>query len=213
MYVYINDALRINFNIGIDTDETSAIVLNYRNPLGVEGVISSISVETAATGDVYTQIANDFLDTEGWWVFYSEATTTDGDFTGHQFQIEVRDPALSITNLTDVKDYLGYSDTTYDYKIGRLIPQIEEAYLSIRNAPFDTDPDGNLIYPPGADVTAAEMIEYRINQSISEMPQGVDSFRLGSYSVSYGSNGGAGGRMGGYPKSITSQIKTFVRCI
>ena len=210
--IYINNPLKINFNIGMDTDDTSAITLKYRNPVATEGEITDVTIAVSATGDCYVEIANDFLDTAGWWTFWSFVTTDDGDFANDQFQLEILDIAFNISNLDTIKSYLGYSDTTYDAKISALIPSIEAAYLDIRNAPWDTDPDGNTIYPPGAATTVAEMIEYRINVGISELrPMGFESIRLGSYSVSYGSGGGAAGLMGGYPKSITSQIKSYIR--
>ena len=210
--IYVNNPVKINFNIGIDTDETSAILLKYRNPLGVETINDEVEIAVSATGDCYVEIPNDVLDTAGTYTFWSYVTTEDGDFAGDQFPFEILGVAFNITNLDTIKSYLGYDDTTYDAKISLLIPGIEDAYLDIRNAPFDTDPDGNIIYPAGAATTVAEMIEYRINVGLSELrPMGFDTIRLGSYSVSYGSGGGAAGLMGGYPKSITSQIKSYVR--
>lgn len=211
--LYLNQAVRLNFNIGVDTNTTDSIVLKYRNPQGVEGEFDTVEISDASAGDCYVDVANDVLDQAGWWVFWSYVTVSTLNYPGDQFQVEVREVAQTITTLEFVKQYLGYTDTTYDFKIAALIPKVEEDYLRIRNAPFDSDPEGNLIYPAGANVTAAEMIEYKIGQTSNSsggitIPAGVESLRLGSFSVSMDGNGG---RLGGYPKSIVSQIETFVR--
>jgi len=56
------------------------------------------------------------------------------------------------------------------------------------------------IYPEGAELTVAQMIQHQLSK-----PAGVQSESLGDYSVTYADMGG-----GGYPKSITGQIVRFV---
>ena len=55
-----------------------------------------------------------------------------------------------------------------------------------------------LIYPDGAEMTAAQMVGYQMQR-----PNGIQSESLGDYSVSYGTV------QGGYPSAITSKIIRF----
>jgi hypothetical protein len=55
-----------------------------------------------------------------------------------------------------------------------------------------------IIYPDGAEMTAAQMVGYQMLR-----PNGVQSESLGDYSVSYGTI------QGGYPAAITSKIVRF----
>jgi hypothetical protein len=54
------------------------------------------------------------------------------------------------------------------------------------------------LYPKGAELTAAQMINYQLSK-----PSGVKAEHLGDYSVTYDD------ASGGYPKSITAGIKRF----
>ena len=107
---------------------------------------------------------------------------------------------MAITTLSKARTILGITDR--DELISALIPLVEEDYLAIRNKPFDTDDDGDTVYPSGAELAAIQMIGFRINLQKS---QGVKSESLGDHSVSYADIGG-----GAYPKSITNSIKRFV---
>jgi hypothetical protein len=55
-----------------------------------------------------------------------------------------------------------------------------------------------IVYPDGAEMTAAQMVVYQMVR-----PNGVQSESLGDYSVSYGTI------QGGYPSAITSKIVRF----
>ena len=106
---------------------------------------------------------------------------------------------MAITTLSKARTILGISGR--DEVISALIPLVEEDYLAIRNKPFESE-DGETIYPTGSELTAIQMIGYRINLQKS---QGVKSKSLGDHSVSYADIGD-----GAYPKSITGSIKRFV---
>jgi len=113
-----------------------------------------------------------------------------------------------ITNLSDVKEYLGITDELTDVKISRLIPQMEAIYLQIRNAAFDTDVLGATVYPIGSDITVAEMIGYKLATKPGEAS--IASESLTSYSVSYG---GGGSTMYGFPLSVVGSIKKYAKGI
>ena len=117
---------------------------------------------------------------------------------------------MAIVELQFVKDYLGITDTSYDIKIVSLIPLVEQSYLDLRNVPWDVDSSGDIVYPVGSDVTASEMIGFKLatstfNKDFGKIKQ---SESIDAYSASFGDvlSGGAGG----YPKSIISSIKRYV---
>lgn len=113
---------------------------------------------------------------------------------------------MAITTTSDVKTYLGISTTDYDNKIASLIPFVEQVYLRLRNAPFDEDEAGDTVYPTGSDITAAEMIGYKLSQDTSFRFE--KSTRLGNYSVSYGDKS-----IYGYPAEIIGAIKRYMRML
>lgn len=115
---------------------------------------------------------------------------------------------MAITTLQDVKDYLGITDTSQDAKIEALIPYVEQIYLDIRNAPWDVDDMGDVVYPIGSNITAAEMIGYKLKQSSDSEFRIVGSESLGSYSVSYVDTGST---WKGFPASYVSGIKKYIR--
>ena len=115
---------------------------------------------------------------------------------------------MAITTLQDVKDYLCITDTSQDAKIEALIPYVEQVYLDIRNAPWDVDNMGDIVYPIGSNITAAEMIGFKLQQSKDSDFRIVSGESLGSYSVSYSDTGST---WKGFPASITSSIKKYIR--
>lgn len=117
---------------------------------------------------------------------------------------------MAIVTIDFVKQYLNILDTTLDFKIESLIPKVEEDYLTIRNAPYVVVNDV-LTYPIGSDVTATEMIAYKLGTSSTYQSVGrlVQSETIDRYRISYGTS--MTQQLGGYPKSITSSIKRFVR--
>jgi hypothetical protein len=114
---------------------------------------------------------------------------------------------MAITTVTKVKSYLGISDTTQDSKISALIPLVEQQYLEIRNAPWEVDDQGETVYPVGSDITAAEMIQYKLNNSTINYE--LQSETIGSYSY----NRSTASRNKGYPSEIVSAIKRYIRAV
>jgi hypothetical protein len=113
---------------------------------------------------------------------------------------------VAITTLADVKIILDITDTSKDAIITKYIPLIEQQYLDIRNCPWDIDPlTDDIEYPIGSDITAAEMIGYKLATSNKGKYKEVASESLDAHSISYVANSS-----GGYPKSITSAIKRFI---
>lgn len=112
---------------------------------------------------------------------------------------------MAITTVDAVKDYLGIATTDLDAKINTLIPFVESVYQQVRNAPFDTDDSGNVLYPSGSDITAAQMIGYLLSQDSDQ--RFVSATSIGSYSVSYAN----ATSKHGFPPEITSQIKRYTR--
>jgi hypothetical protein len=209
MIIYINQSVRINFEIGVDTTLTTQIVLNYRKPSGTEGTFTPIQVEDAPLGKVFYEAQVGEIDESGIWVFWSDVTTASGQFPGHPFTIEVKEEGVSITNKDFVKSYLGITDDTQAAVIESLIILAEEDYLNIRNKPWDTDAEGNTIYPPGSDVVVAQMIGYKLNNKDGD-GRLVSSESIGSYSVSYGDATGQGNTFG-YPKGVVGSIKRYIK--
>jgi hypothetical protein len=103
-----------------------------------------------------------------------------------------------ITTLDTVKAILGINDK--DVQITMLIQMVEEDYLSLRNKPFDTDENGGIVYPPGAELTAIEMIKYHL----SGREAGAISETVSRRSVTYEQT------LNGYPRSITKRIKRYL---
>lgn len=207
--IYINQAIRINFNIGIDTNETSDIILKYKKPDGTIGSFDNVQIENASNGDCYVEVVNDVLSPKGHWTFWSYVTTIDGNkFPGDPFIELVKPEGVSITNKAFIKSYLGITDDSNDEKIDALIPLMEQIYLTIRNAPFDIKlnletGEYETVYPIGSNVIIAEMIDYKLKHSSYD---NVTTERTMSYSYT------TDGKMTmGFPNSITDKIKRFVR--
>jgi hypothetical protein len=127
------------------------------------------------------------------------------------------------TTLSEVKQYLNIpsSDTSQDAKITSMILVVENDYLRIRNKPFEIN--GGLVkYPTGADITAVQMVAYRLStfgeykysagDGISKSGD-VSSESWGDHSVGYDLSSGkvevGSGSILGYPKSIVEQIERF----
>jgi hypothetical protein len=120
---------------------------------------------------------------------------------------------MAITTLSSVKTILGITVNTYDARITAMIPYVEQKYLDIRNAPWDTL-SGEIVYPSGSDITAAYMIKYKLqikDDGTIDTSKNVDfdlqSETIDSYSYSRSTNT----RVNGFPKEIVSDIKRYIR--
>lgn len=114
---------------------------------------------------------------------------------------------MAITTLESYKAFYGITKTTNDVKIESLIPVVEQEYLDIRNVPFEEEPADTIVYPTGAETVANMMIKYQLSL-IEDKGRTASSEKIGSYSISYESNGG----FGSYPASLTGKIKRYTRC-
>jgi hypothetical protein len=215
--IYEAQSIKLKFNIGIATTDTTSIVLKYRKPVEdysnrvIEGTFTeTVEVETASTGDCYIEVPYGTMTPDGEWVLWSYVTATDGNiFIGDPYSESIKIPGVNITNKAYVKSYLGYTTTTYDFKIDALIPMYEALYLKIRNAPWpkvynETTEELINMYPIGANTTIAQMIGYEINHGDDN---GIlTSEHIGSYSWS-----SDGKTSNGFPIGITSVIKRYAR--
>lgn len=91
-----------------------------------------------------------------------------------------------------------------DEIISALIPLVEDDYLFVRNKDFDKDFNGDVIYPRGSKLVAADMISFRL--SSLEKDLAITSESIGDYSVSYATD-----VLISYPDSITKRIQKFLR--
>lgn len=112
---------------------------------------------------------------------------------------------MAITTLSNVKTLLGISDTSKDSIINLLIPMIEGQYLKIRNNAFDTDTNGDIVYPDGAELTAVQMIGYQMSNNKS---LGVVNEDLADHSIQYEKPNSAT-NIEGYPMSIVGNIARY----
>jgi hypothetical protein len=92
--------------------------------------------------------------------------------------------------------------TKDDYQINLMIGSVEQDYLQIRGIPFDIE-DEEPVYPIGADVTAGEMVCYRLGIGDYE-GIGKTSESLGGRSVAFDH------KLMGYPVSIVGRIVRYV---
>nr|WP_321265217.1 hypothetical protein [uncultured Sphaerochaeta sp.] len=111
---------------------------------------------------------------------------------------------MSIITLEQYKDLAGISTDKNDGQIRALIIAVESDYLSIRNKPFDTDAEGNTVYPVGSMMTAAEMISYKIITLGGNV--GMSYEMIGGYSASFSTD-----LQFGYPRSTVKKIKRYGR--
>lgn len=197
--IYKDSSFRFNFEIGVDgTDLT--VELKYRLPSGVETNVTP-EITDATAGEYYYDFTDEFT-TIGTVQLWSIVTNGDNIFIGDAPTIVIEGIGSTIVSREFVKQWLGYTDDTYDFKIDNLIPLIEQTYLDIRNAPWDTDDESNIKYPIGSDITATNMIEYNINKVSSNS---MKSEHIGSYSYTIQEVSGS------YPTTITSPIKKYIR--
>jgi hypothetical protein len=120
---------------------------------------------------------------------------TDGTDSGKSYFLTaiVTDPSTS---------YTWTQDLTYDYQIGLMITKAENDYLELRGVPFETDDGDETVYPTGSDVVAGEMVCYLIGIGQYEGRHRIGEGLAGA-SATYDP------KLGGYPRSISSQIKRY----
>jgi hypothetical protein len=116
---------------------------------------------------------------------------------------------MAIVTKEFFKSYFAITVNTWDVKIDALIPAVEQDYLDIRNVPFDTDDNDLIVYPIGSDITACEMIAFKLSQSktIADAGKVIQSETIDSYRGSYGLS--MTGSIQGYPKQIAGPIKSY----
>jgi len=202
MGIYINQSFKLSLETGIDLTAYTSIAIKYRKPDGVEGSWTPSVTAPATNGTINYEIPVDVLDVEGTWSVWSFIVNTSGTFPGNPVQLEVEAEGENPVNKDFIKSFLGITVDTYDYRIDAMIPVLVQQYLNIRNAPWDKDEEGNVIYPLGIGAVIAQMYEYNNTNKLGA----ITAERIGNYSVSY-----ANGFAQGYPIGITSQIKSWVR--
>lgn len=111
---------------------------------------------------------------------------------------------MAIVTLEQVKALLGIADNSKDAQISALIEPVEEHYLRIRNKPFETDEEGKTVYPEGAALTVAKMIQFHLN---TDKRTGIAGQSLGDHSVTFKDT------IQGYPREIVGGIRRFVKFV
>lgn len=97
-------------------------------------------------------------------------------------------------------------ETSCDEQIATLIAAVEDDYLAIRGKPFDRGADGGPVYPPGSELTAAEMLSWQLATLRGGV--GTESERIGDYSVSRTQD-----LVRGYPAAIVRKIRRYARVL
>lgn len=199
--LFKNESYTYNFNIGYSgAGKTVKVIL--RDPYGVITEYDpSVVNEEEGT---YTFLFEDQFTNIGQWAVWYTAVEGSVFDIGDRTIVAVHEPGSGIVTRDFVKEWLEILDTTSDKKIDHLIPLIENDYRKIRCCDFDTDLQGNNVYPLGSDVTASEMIGFKLNDPGES--KAVVSERIGTYSISYD------GKVGllGYPTDIIASIERFI---
>lgn len=109
-----------------------------------------------------------------------------------------------IITLEQYKAIAGIPDDSQDTRISALIPVVEEDFLAIRGKAFDTDSEGQTVYPAGSRMAAAEMISYKLLTAKGNV--GVASETIGDYSVGFSTD-----LLNGYPRPTVQKIRRYAR--
>jgi len=110
---------------------------------------------------------------------------------------------MAIVDREKVKTFLRIDHADDDELIDALISQVEAHYEHIRGIPFDTDDDGNTVYPDGSELTAALMVGYQL--TANRRAGGLQSESLGDYSYTYAVGADD------YPAQVIGSIRRYVR--
>lgn len=107
---------------------------------------------------------------------------------------------------TPSTSYTWTADTSIDAEIALQITRAEVDYLRIRGIDFELDDDEEIVYPSGAEITAAEMVCYLMG--IGRITgRGKSAESLGGRSSNYEQ------KIFGYPLSIISTIERYQSAI
>lgn len=110
---------------------------------------------------------------------------------------------MAIVEDKDVITILQLDDSTSERAlISILIPEIEGDYKRIQKKDFDTDDNGNIVYPEGSSLTAALMIGYILSKQY-----GIQSQTISKYSQTNEPT------VQGYPKGITDRITKYPKFV
>jgi hypothetical protein len=114
---------------------------------------------------------------------------------------------MAIISLAEAKTLAGIpvGDTTKDALISLAIEEVEADYLTIRNLDFDLNEAGEIVYPPGSKLVAADMLAWVISSRgmvgvSSRSIEGVSETMVGQADLVHG-----------YPRQITARIKQYAR--
>jgi hypothetical protein len=113
---------------------------------------------------------------------------------------------MAIITLERFKALAGITGNGQDMQIEALIPCVESDYLHIRNRDWETDKDGNIVYPVNSEMVAAEMVSYKLLTLGGTV--GATWEAVGNYSVSLTAD-----LMYGYPRSIVTKIRRYGRAL
>jgi len=111
---------------------------------------------------------------------------------------------MAITTLSNVKTFIGLTDTTKDALITMLIPMVESDFLRIRNKAFATDIYDEIVYPEGSELTAMKMVAYLLFDSGKAGVAGATkSESLSRHSITFAEI------IDSYPAGLVSRIQRF----
>jgi len=215
MIIYENQAIRINFTTGVKDFFVEEVRLKYRDNIGREDTFTQVPT-VVQNDEYYIDVPNDFFKTDKIipaqviWTFWTKVTYSNNNvYFGNPWQEIISTEGNYPVSRDRIKSFLGITDSTQDSKIDGMIPVFIEQYRTIRNVPWDTDHRGNFHYPPGLEAVIAQMYAHW-KKTFDNDGQEVEAEKIGSYSVSFSRSSDGQGYFG-YPKSITSQIRKFVR--
>jgi len=121
--------LRIQFSTGQDLTGCT-VACKYRKPDGTEGTFGAMTISGLATaGVVYYDIAAGDIPAAdyGEWLFWASITFADGriapteEVRKYFFDEPFTTPTWAFCSVSEIKDYLGLTGTTYDTVLTRLL--------------------------------------------------------------------------------------------
>lgn len=110
---------------------------------------------------------------------------------------------MAIISVSEVKAFLGITDSSKDDMITLLIPEVEAFVKGYCNDTM-TDADGNASYPAGIKRPVSELLRYDLFYRATGV--GLDSEKLGDYSANFTNEVESG-----YPIKALHLLSSFVR--